>query len=93
MSFSVFPLNVASARGGSVRAALRSGTRAMRKSRSRHENTREASGTSLWRIPYPFTAPAVRPETIRRWNRSTIITSGIVTMTAAAAICPQGIVN
>lgn len=31
-----------------------------------------------------FTPPAVRPATIRRWNSSTAITSGIVTTTPAA---------
>jgi hypothetical protein len=40
--------------------------------------------------PYPLTAPAVRPETIRRWNRSTRIITGTVTTTAAAAMSPIG---
>ena len=31
---------------------------------------------------YPFTAPAVRPETMRRWKIRTSITSGTVTTTA-----------
>src|SRR5947209_13362148 len=44
-------------------------------------------------LPYPLTAPAVRPATIRRWNRSTMMMTGIVTTTAAAAIVPIGSVN
>src|SRR5262249_25902633 len=36
-------------------------------------------------VGYPFTAPAVSPDTILRWKKSTRITSGIVTMMAAAA--------
>ena len=36
--------------------------------------------------PQPFTAPAVRPETIRRWNTSTRITSGRVITIEAAVI-------
>lgn len=31
-----------------------------------------------------FTPPAVRPEMMRRWNSSTMITSGMVTMVPAA---------
>src|SRR5260221_10330034 len=38
----------------------------------------------------PFTAPAVRPETILRWNSSTRMTSGTVTITDAAMMLPQG---
>ena len=37
---------------------------------------------------YPFTAPAVSPETMRRWKIRTSITSGTVTTTAAAAWAP-----
>ena len=39
---------------------------------------------------YPFTAPAIRPETMRRWKISTAVTSGRVTITLAAMIFPQG---
>ncbi len=39
---------------------------------------------------YPFTAPAVSPCTIRRWNASTSSVTGAVATTAAARICPQG---
>src|SRR5215475_5491045 len=42
---------------------------------------------------YPLTAPAVRPATIRRWKTSTMIMTGIVTTTAAAAMSPYGTVN
>jgi hypothetical protein len=35
-----------------------------------------------------LTAPAVSPETIRRWKIKTSITSGTVTTTAAAACAP-----
>ena len=41
---------------------------------------------------YPLTAPAVRPETIRRWKIRTSITSGTVTTTAAAACAPKSVV-
>src|SRR4029079_2124036 len=40
--------------------------------------------------PYPLTAPAVRPETIRRWKMRTRTMIGIVTRIAAAAIDPVG---
>src|SRR4051812_27742847 len=39
---------------------------------------------------YPFTAPAVRPCTIRRWKASTRRVTGAVATTAAARICPHG---
>ena len=39
---------------------------------------------------YPFTAPAVSPCTIRRWNARTSRVTGAVATTAAARICPQG---
>src|SRR5262249_1017872 len=39
---------------------------------------------------YSFTAPAVSPETIRRWKKSVRRASGSVAITEAAAICPQG---
>src|SRR5690606_11393618 len=42
---------------------------------------------------YPFTAPAVRPATIRRWKNRTKITIGTVPSDAAAAIEPVGWVN
>jgi hypothetical protein len=55
-------------------------------SRSRAQNF------SLFRgVPfqlYPFTAPAVSPETMRRWKIKTSITSGTVTTTEAAACAP-----
>ena len=38
----------------------------------------------------PLTAPAVSPATIRRWNTSTMITTGIVTTTDAAMIAVIG---
>src|SRR5215211_2417038 len=44
-------------------------------------------------VSHPFTAPAVRPATIRRWKIRTMITMGIVTTTAAAEIAPMGCVN
>src|SRR5574340_83367 len=37
-----------------------------------------------------FTPPAVRPDTIRRWNSSTMITSGTVTRVPAAMIAAYG---
>ena len=40
------------------------------------------------RRSYPFTAPAVRPATMRRWKTSTKMTSGSVITTAAALISP-----
>ena len=40
--------------------------------------------------PYPFTAPAVSPCTIRRWKMSTIAATGTVATTAAARISPHG---
>src|SRR4029453_11060455 len=39
---------------------------------------------------HPFTAPAVRPATMRRWKSSTRTTTGIVTTTEAAAIAGTG---
>src|SRR5690625_4133083 len=41
----------------------------------------------------PFTAPWVRPETIRRWKISTTTTTGTVTTMAAAEIAPVGSSN
>jgi hypothetical protein len=41
---------------------------------------------SARRSPQPFTAPAVRPEMIRRWKRSTSTTSGRVITIEAAVI-------
>src|SRR5204863_10161752 len=43
--------------------------------------------------PYPFTAPAVRPATIRRWKIITKMMIGTVMITAAAAMLPVGAVN
>lgn len=40
--------------------------------------------------PQPLTAPAVRPDTMRRWSTSTSAISGSVTITDAAMIWPQG---
>src|SRR5262249_57629522 len=40
--------------------------------------------------PYPFTAPAVSPETIRRWNTRTGTTSGTVTISDAAMMLAHG---
>jgi hypothetical protein len=42
---------------------------------------------------HPFTAPAVRPATIRRWKAITTTMMGTVTTIAAAAIEPVGWVN
>src|SRR5690606_32705009 len=42
---------------------------------------------------YPFTAPEVSPETIRRWNSSTNTMIGTVITTAAAEIDPVGSSN
>jgi hypothetical protein len=44
-------------------------------------------------VPIPFTAPAVRPETILRWKISTSTISGTVTITEAAMMLPQGSSN
>ena len=41
----------------------------------------------------PLTAPFVRPATMRRWKSRTRTTTGMVTMTAAAAIGPFGASN
>ena len=41
----------------------------------------------------PFTAPDVRPETILRWNTSTMMMIGIVTTTAAADSVDTGGLN
>ena len=38
---------------------------------------------------YSFTPPLAMPETICFWNNKTIIKVGIVTIAAAAVICPQ----
>jgi hypothetical protein len=38
----------------------------------------------------PFTAPAVRPATMRRWKNGTMMMIGTVTTIAAAAIDPVG---
>src|SRR5204863_9938861 len=43
--------------------------------------------------PYPFTAPAVSPATMRRWKNRTKMMIGTVTITAAAAMLPVGAVN
>src|SRR3954452_5497316 len=40
--------------------------------------------------PYPLTAPAVRPATMRRWKISTMMMIGTVTTTAAAAMAAIG---
>src|SRR5215203_2965245 len=40
-----------------------------------------------------FAAPAVRPETIRRWKSTTMITSGTVISTPAAIWLPNGVSN
>src|SRR5262245_17345599 len=42
------------------------------------------------RAGQPFTAPAVRPATMRRWNTSTKMTTGMVTTTEAAMIAVTG---
>src|SRR4051812_49752878 len=40
--------------------------------------------------PQPFTAPAVRPATMRLWKNRTMMMMGTVTTTAAAAMAPVG---
>lgn len=45
-----------------------------------------ACHNSCLRSTYSFTPPAVSPATIRRWNTSTKITSGMVTIAPAAMI-------
>src|SRR5436305_7128749 len=45
------------------------------------------------KTPYPLTAPAVSPATIRRWNSNTSTIIGTVTTTAAAHTSPIGSVN
>ena len=50
----------------------------------------DASRGSTSAMVYPFTAPAVRPETMRRCSTSTSRMSGTVTMTEAAMMRPQG---
>lgn len=49
---------------------------------------RPAACRRLLLLLQPLTAPAVRPETMRLWKMRTRITSGIVTVTAAAACAP-----
>src|SRR5215204_1015479 len=46
-----------------------------------------------WGEGQPLTAPLVRPATMRRWKMSTSTTTGIVTITAAAAMEPVGSTN
>ena len=41
-------------------------------------------------LPHPFTAPAVSPATMRRWKTRTSAMTGMVTITDAAMIAPQG---
>ncbi len=41
----------------------------------------------------PFTAPEVRPATMRRWKINTMMMMGMVTTIAAAAIAPVGCEN
>ena len=49
-------------------------------------DVRRARSRPLRLPPYPLTAPAVRPATMRRWKIRTMMMIGIVTTTAAAAI-------
>ena len=42
---------------------------------------------------HPFTAPDVSPATILRWNSRTMMITGIVTTTEAAAKSPYGGLN
>src|SRR5699024_12852679 len=44
-------------------------------------------------IYHSVTDPLFNPETIRLWKMSTKMTKGIVTMTVAAEISPQGMEN
>src|SRR5215213_588486 len=48
---------------------------------------------SMEAMSQPFTAPLVRPATMRRWKSRTSATTGIVTITAAAAMDPVGSTN
>src|SRR3954469_4132179 len=48
---------------------------------------------SMEAMSQPFTAPLVSPATMRRWKMSTSTTTGMVTITAAAAIDPVGSTN
>src|SRR5699024_3680698 len=55
--------------------------------------TRRSSDLFLLNFDHSLTEPLVNPETIRLWKTSTKMTIGIVTMTVAAEISPQGIEN
>ena len=55
--------------------------------------TRSSTMSAIASPPYPFTAPAVRPETMRRWKINTMMRIGIVTTTAPAAMAPLGSSN
>src|SRR5918911_1179949 len=48
---------------------------------------------SIVDMDQPFTAPAVRPATILRWNSSTSTITGMVTTTDAAEIAAAGCWN
>src|SRR3712207_7545282 len=54
--------------------------------------TSPLGGSKEWgaRPGQPLTAPLVRPATMRRWKMSTRTTTGMVTITAAAAMAPVG---
>src|SRR5438874_10712645 len=49
--------------------------------------------SAISKSPYPLTAPAVSPATIRRWKSNTSSIIGTVTTTAAAHTSPIGSVN
>src|SRR4051812_42968761 len=61
--------------------------------RDEEEGRQRAGHLKQFSDRQPFTPPAVRPETIRRWKISTSTTSGTVTITEAAMMLPQGISN
>jgi len=44
-------------------------------------------------LPHHLIPPAARPATMRRWNTSTMMTSGTVMMTPAAIWEPNGVLN
>src|SRR5699024_7270647 len=54
---------------------------------------RDMTDSLRWCGPQPLTAPEVRPATIRFWNSRTMMTTGMVTTTAAAEMAPVGCSN
>ncbi len=58
-----------------------------------HDDIHSILLLSFVALLYSFTEPDVNPATIILWKINTSITIGMVTMTVAADISPQGIVN